>query len=141
MSFFKPKKLVTVTYVYWFLLLYMIAALFLWFIALEKQNREMANLKLNELRKDDPAYYAKVIKIDDYKKRKTTQYIGEGFTFLAFIILGAVFVFRATRRQLKFSLQQQNFMMAVTHELKTPIAVAQLNLETLQKRKLKCSKS
>jgi len=27
-------------------------------------------------------------------------------------------------------------MMAVTHELKTPIAVAQLNLETLQKRKL-----
>lgn len=27
-------------------------------------------------------------------------------------------------------------MMAVTHELKTPIAVAQLNLETLQKRQL-----
>jgi K+-sensing histidine kinase KdpD len=27
-------------------------------------------------------------------------------------------------------------MMAVTHELKTPIAVAQLNLQTLQKRKL-----
>ena len=27
-------------------------------------------------------------------------------------------------------------MMAITHELKTPIAVAQLNLETLQKRKL-----
>jgi K+-sensing histidine kinase KdpD len=27
-------------------------------------------------------------------------------------------------------------MMAVTHELKTPIAVTQLNLETLQKRKL-----
>ena len=29
--------------------------------------------------------------------------------------------------------QQQNFMMAVTHELKTPISVARLNLETLQK--------
>ena len=27
-------------------------------------------------------------------------------------------------------------MMALTHELKTPIAVAKLNLETLQKRKL-----
>ena len=27
-------------------------------------------------------------------------------------------------------------MMAVTHELKTPIAVVNLNLETLQKRKL-----
>ena len=29
--------------------------------------------------------------------------------------------------------QQQNFMMAVTHELKTPISVTRLNLETLQK--------
>ncbi|MFX9696122.1 histidine kinase dimerization/phospho-acceptor domain-containing protein, partial [Acinetobacter baumannii] len=62
--------------------------------------------------------------------------VGEGVTFLALIIIGAVFVFRATRRQLKLSQQQQNFMMAVTHELKTPIAITQLNLETLQKRKL-----
>lgn len=136
MSFFKPKKLATITIVYWILLLYMIAALGWWFIALEKQNREMANLKLNELQKDDPAYYSKVKKIEESTKRKTTQYTGEGFTFLALILLGAVFVFRAARRQLHFSMQQQNFMMAVTHELKTPIAVTQLNLETLQKRKL-----
>ncbi len=136
MSFFKPKKLATVTIVYWFLLLYMVAALCWWFIALEKQNREMTNLKLNELSKDDPGYYAKVISIHEMAKRKTTQYFSEGFTFLALILLGAVFVFRATSRQLKFSLQQQNFMMAVTHELKTPIAITQLNLETLQKRKL-----
>jgi len=34
------------------------------------------------------------------------------------------------------SQQQQNFMMAITHELKTPIAVTKLNLETMQKRKL-----
>lgn len=40
------------------------------------------------------------------------------------------------RRQLKHSQDQQNFMMALTHELKTPISVAKLNLETLQKRKL-----
>src|SRR5580765_7492926 len=36
--------------------------------------------------------------------------------------------------------QQQNFMMAITHELKTPIAVAKLNLETLQKHKLEENK-
>jgi K+-sensing histidine kinase KdpD len=51
-------------------------------------------------------------------------------------VVGAVYVYRATRRQIRASVQQQNFMMAVTHELKTPIAVTQLNLETLQKRKL-----
>ncbi|WP_457848411.1 histidine kinase dimerization/phospho-acceptor domain-containing protein, partial [Staphylococcus aureus] len=80
--------------------------------------------------------YQKILAIEEAKKRKTAQYVGEGVTFLALIIIGAVFVFRATRRQLKLSQQQQNFMMAVTHELKTPIAITQLNLETLQKRKL-----
>jgi signal transduction histidine kinase len=34
------------------------------------------------------------------------------------------------------SQQQQNFMMAITHELKTPISITRLNLETLSKRKL-----
>jgi signal transduction histidine kinase len=65
-----------------------------------------------------------------------SQYIGEGATFFLVILAGALFVFRAVRRQLSISQEQQNFMMAVTHELKTPIAVAKLNLETMQKRKL-----
>jgi signal transduction histidine kinase len=58
---------------------------------------------------------------------------------LAFILLGAVFVYRATRRQFRLSEQQQNLMMAITHELKTPIAITRLNLETLQKRELDAS--
>ena len=136
MSFLKPQKIIVVTFVYWFLLMYMVVALGWWFIALEKQNQEITNIKLGELKKDDPAYYSLVLTIEEARKRKTARNIGEGYTFLALILVGAVFVFRATRRQLKLSKQQQNFMMAVTHELKTPIAVAQLNLETLQKRKL-----
>lgn len=136
MSTLKPPKLAVVTFVYWFLLLYMIAALAWWFIALEKQNSIMTSIRIAELLKDDPNYLKKFDAIQEISNRKTTQYIGEGITFLALILVGAVYVYRATRRQLKFSAQQQNFMMAITHELKTPIAVAQLNLETLQKRKL-----
>lgn len=136
MSTLKPPKLAVVTFVYWFLLLYMIAALAWWFIALEKQNNLMTAIRIAELVKDDPQYLLKRTTIEEMSSRKTTQYIGEGITFLALILVGAVYVYRATRRQLKFSAQQQNFMMAITHELKTPIAVAQLNLETLQKRKL-----
>jgi K+-sensing histidine kinase KdpD len=44
------------------------------------------------------------------------------------------------RRQFIISEQQQNFMMAITHELKTPIAIMKLNLETLQRHKLDESK-
>ena len=136
MSVVKSEKLITVTIVYWVLLLYMIASLAWWFIALEKQNNTITQIKLSELAHDAPAYYNKVIDIEKASKRKTTQYIGEGLTFLILILIGAIFVFRATRRQLKLSKQQQNFMMAITHELKTPIATTQLNLQTLQLRKL-----
>jgi len=137
MSLFSvKKKLVFATVVYWVLLLYIITALVWWFIALQHQNNLMANMRLAEINKDDPAYLQKVAVIEDSKARKTAQYIGEGGTFLALILLGAVFVFSAVRKQIKLSQQQQNFMMAVTHELKTPIAVTKLNLETLQRRQL-----
>lgn len=130
------KRFTTVTIVYWFVLLYIIAALVYWFISLQQQNNKMSYLLLNELKHDEAGYYQKAAAILDSKKRKTTQYISEGATFLVLILIGAGFVFRATRRRLKLSQQQQNFMMTVTHELKTPIAVARLNLETLQKRRL-----
>jgi two-component system sensor histidine kinase CiaH len=136
MSIFKTRKLAAITIVYWFLLSYILVALVFWFFELQHQNERMTDLLLNELRHDEPNYYNKTVGILDEKKRKTAQYIGEGSMFLALILVGAVFVYRAIRRQIMLSQQQQNFMMAVTHELKTPIAITQLNLETLQKRRL-----
>jgi two-component system sensor histidine kinase CiaH len=136
LRFLPRQKLAFATAIYWFLLLYIIAALFFWYIRLQEQNKQMANYKLMELVADDPSYLKKVEQITDEAQRKSTQYIGEGATFLLIILVGAVFVFRAVRRQFRVAQQQQNFMMAITHELKTPIAVAKLNLETLQKHRL-----
>jgi two-component system sensor histidine kinase CiaH len=130
------KRFYFITIVYWFLLFYIIAALVWWFIALENQNRQMTSYKLNELKLDDPSYLTQYDKISAEKKRKTAQFIGEGVTFLAVTLIVALFVYRMVRRQFTQQQQQQNFMMAVTHELKTPIAVAKLNLETLQKHHL-----
>lgn len=136
MNTFIKRKFVLVTVVYWVLLMYMIAALIWWFVALNTQNNLMAEMRLMEINKDAHNYIQKATLISEAQKRKTAQYIGEGTTFLVLILIGAVFVYRVTRRQISNSQQQQNFMMAVTHELKTPIAIAQLNLETLLKRRL-----
>lgn len=89
---------------------------------------------------DDPVYMNKLDQISLDKKNKTAQYISEGTVFLLVISVGAFFLFRAIMRQIRIQQQQQNFMMAVTHELKTPIAVAKLNLETIQKYKLEENK-
>ena len=130
------SKFFLVSVAYWFLLVYIIAELVFWFISLNHQNNQMASYKLSELMLDDPAYTQKFEKIQDEKKRKTAQYIGEGVTFLVLSMVGALFVYRALRKQIKLQQQQQHFMMAVTHELKTPIAAARLNLETLLKHNL-----
>ncbi len=135
-SLYKRKRLTVITIVYWFLLFYIITALIFWFLSLLKQNDQMAEYKLLQLKKDDPGYIAKVSEIEAEQKGRVIQYVGEGATFMLLILVGAVFVYRATRKQIKLNEQQQNFMMAITHELKTPIAIAKLNLETIQKRKL-----
>ena len=106
----------------------------------------MAELKISELSstidktKFPDKYKEAINSIEFEKRRNTTKYISEGITFLAVILVGAIFVYRAVRQQIKLQQQQQNFMMAITHELKTPIAVARLNLETLQKHQLEETK-
>jgi two-component system, OmpR family, sensor histidine kinase CiaH len=132
----KKRRLALITIVYWFLLSYIIAALVFWFISLSGQNDRIRQLRLQEIPISDPRHQQKVAEGNDEHRRKSAQYIGEGATFFLLILLGAVFVYRATRKQLRLSQQQENFMMAVTHELKTPIAVTQLNLETLLRRQL-----
>jgi len=133
---FKIRRHQTIYILYWFLLSYILAALVFWFIALNRQNVQLSQYRLDMIDVDDVSHKQKQAEIKYEKKLKTTQYIGEGATFLLLIGAGAIFVFRAINRQFKQSQQQENFMMAITHELKTPIAVTKLNLETLQKRVL-----
>ena len=135
-SVYKQRKLTFITFVYWFLLLFITAAWIWWFISLEQQNDQMHFYKLLQLNKDDAAYEQKLFLLNDEHSRKTAQYISEGITFVIVTLIGALFVYRSVRKQFMLNRQQQNFMMAVTHELKTPIAVINLSLETLLKRKL-----
>jgi signal transduction histidine kinase len=133
------KGLRRATVIFWILFLYIIAALIWWFFSLEQQNKT-----IHELRKDRLAitsqnnliYSKEVAKIEKLRKRETVKYVAEGLTFLLLIIFGAAYIYRLVQRRFKLQMQQQNFVMAVTHELKTPISVARLNLETMQKHKL-----
>lgn len=121
---------------FWMMFLYIVAALIWWFISLEKQNHELTEQRLLQLQQTDSQYSIKAAEIKNLNKRETRKYIGEGVAFLALILTGAALVHRAVRKQVELSNLQQNFMMAVTHELKTPIATTRLNLETVLRHKL-----
>jgi two-component system, OmpR family, sensor histidine kinase CiaH len=138
----ESKKLRLATIVYWILLLYVIAALVWWAFLLLEQTEAIYHLKKENLSlthsPSTPTYNnnTELLKIEDQRKREIYKYVGEGTTFLLLIMVGAVFIYRYVRRQFLLHRQQQNFVMAVTHELKTPIAVSKINLETLQKYQL-----
>src|SRR5678816_3711146 len=100
----RNRRFAIVTAVYWFLLLYIIAALVWWFIELERQNREMAAIKLHSITATDTSYQHEVNKLNDETRRHTVQYAMEGITFLALIMLSAGYVYRALRRQIRFCL-------------------------------------
>lgn len=130
------------TFIYWLLLAYIIAALVWWFISLNKQNDQMRTFEVVRLHtqidstKTPALFNRESAMIEHEYQRHRSKYIGEGAIFFLLILVGAGFVYQSVRRQLYIQQQQQNFMMAVTHELKTPIAVTRLNLETLQKYNL-----
>lgn len=140
------KTIRRATTIYWLMLIYIIAALAWWFISLQRQSYSLADFSLKQLNAtiDSTAspslYHAAYDNIMADRKRATIKHLSEGLFFFALIILSAIFVFRTVRRHFKLQQQQQNFMMAVTHELKTPIAVTRLNLETMQKYSLEPEK-
>jgi two-component system, OmpR family, sensor histidine kinase CiaH len=140
--FKNAKRIRQATLLYWLLFFYTIIALVWWFISLEKQNVEKTGFEISTLKATvseaatPGLFLEKQADILYKQKRRTTKHIAEGVAFLFVIIIGAVFVYRAVKKQLKLNRQQQNFIMAITHELKTPIAISKLNIETLQKRQL-----
>lgn len=135
------KRLRRATVLFWILLFYIVAALIWWFVSLEKQSSELFDLQKEELSnsafdKSSPQFKKALASIEDQRRRNSAKHISEGVTFLLLIIIGAAFIYRLVRRQFRVQQQQQNFMMAITHELKTPISVARLNLQTLQRHSL-----
>ena len=60
----------------------------------------------------------------------------EGVFLLLLVGFGAWLIYRALVRAEELKFHQQNFLMAVTHELKTPLASIKIYLDTLESTKI-----
>lgn len=130
------------TTVHLLLFLYVVAALVFWGISLEKQSETIYQLEYKNLQQTidsvntSTVYYKQLDGIKAKRRTQTAQYLGEGSTNLLIIIIGAAVVYSSFRRSVRLSRQQNNFMLAVTHELKSPIAAMKLNLQTMARHSL-----
>ena len=72
--------------------------------------------------------------------KRVFMIISEGFVFFLILILGLWKIRSSIKKDLKFSERQNNFLLSVTHELKTPLAANKLYLQTVVKRDLDAEK-
>lgn len=129
------------TVAYIFLFVYVVAAIVFWGYSLTRQGNLIAELEKEKVKiqyQHDPniSLYNELKNIEDKKQRRRQQYWGEGSIFIIIIVLAAGVVYVSYYKQRKLAKLQKNFMLSITHELKTPIAGIKLNLQTIQKRKL-----
>lgn len=68
--------------------------------------------------------------------RRVLMIIGEGSVFFILLILGLMRIRNTIRKEMELSARQSNFLLSVTHELKTPIASTKLFLQTLKRQNL-----
>jgi len=62
--------------------------------------------------------------------------LGEGSMFIIVFALGAWSLHKAVHKERKLHEQKKNFLLSVTHELKSPLASIKLYLQTIAKRDL-----
>jgi len=109
-------------------MIYLIAAFSWWAILLFKKTTEIYHLKTNLLQYESTttpdALHAQ------YEKQKKMIF-GEGLFFGISILISLVLIYRAFWSEIQVNKKLNNFLLSVTHELKTPIASLNLINRTL----------
>lgn len=77
---------------------------------------------------------------DTQLSKRIGMILGEGAVFLFILVFGIYRIRRSIGKEFFFQQQQQNFLLTITHELKTPIAALKLYLQTLKKHQLPADK-
>jgi signal transduction histidine kinase len=68
--------------------------------------------------------------------QRTAMILGEGSMFILVFTVGAISLHKSIKKERKLQEQKRNFLLSVTHELKSPLASIKLLLQTIQKRDL-----
>jgi signal transduction histidine kinase len=113
---------------------YMLAAICWWTILLLKQNELIYALNSGSVAPLGLAH------ANEMFGKQRNMIIGEGLVFGLSLLVGVYILYRFFRNELRATKSQNNFILAFSHELKSPLTSIKLSLETLKKRQLSSEK-
>jgi len=131
----------------WFVLAYMVLAFAWWAVQLWRENDRLfaVSYELLETRHGGPKrglnltelmHTAEYQALEQRRRKHKRMILAEGIFFTLCLGFGLYVINRSARREVDLARQRRNFMLSITHELKSPIAAMRLALETIGKREL-----
>lgn len=130
-------------YTFYALVIYVLLQFTWWAYLLVELNNEVYRQKEEVIlfRSSNPQEAFEMAKETESRLHKRWLMIaGEASVFFAILMYGIYRVRKSMRREEELAKQQKNFLLSVTHELKSPIASAKLQMETLLMRELEKEK-
>ena len=137
------RKLPLISYA---IIAYMLLAFGWWSILLLRKNEEAHNARVDKLaielavqkrteRASDFRLTENYQRLTDRFERQQRMILGEALLLVISLAGGLYLLFRNLRKEISAAEQQRNFLLSITHELKSPLAGIRLILETFQRRR------
>ncbi|MBC7694439.1 MAG: HAMP domain-containing histidine kinase [Burkholderiales bacterium] len=130
-------------FIFSILVAYIVLQFLWWEILLVKQSGAIISLKQNIAAlssSDDTIILREIALLQEKKITQVYMIVGEGTVFLLILLFGVFHVRKSIRKEKELATQKSNFILSVSHELKTPIAATKLQLQTLLKHELERDK-
>jgi signal transduction histidine kinase len=124
---------------FYILVAYVVLQFSWWSFLMFSHNNEIYELKteLNILKTSSPA--EATIQGNELQKKLHARWamiIGEGTVFFVLLVSGIIVTRTSFKKENALNRQQTNFILSITHELRSPLAAARLQMETLAMREL-----
>ncbi|PPK84716.1 phospho-acceptor domain-containing protein [Neolewinella xylanilytica] len=137
------RKLPLISYA---IIAYMLLAFGWWSILLLRKNEEAHNARVDKLaielavqkrieRASDFRLTENYQRLTDQFERQQRMILGEALLLVVSLAGGLYLLFRNLKKEISAAEQQRNFLLSITHELKSPLAGIRLILETFQRRR------